>query len=107
MYEICFSDAQKGKHIFTEEKRKAQTKRTLEALKKEPATSMMLSVKLKIIRANLTRYLAKFEKQGKVTVLKEAPCRITGHKAKYYSANPAHFKPEPQSELFKTEGCRV
>jgi hypothetical protein len=89
--------------MFTEEKRKAQTKRTLEALKEEPATSMMLSVKLNIIRANLTRYLAKFERHGKVTVLKEAPCKITGHKAKWYSANPVHFKPNLQTQLFEEQ----
>lgn len=93
--------------MFTEEKRKAQTKRTLEALKEEPATSMMLSVKLNIIRANLTRYLRKFEKQGKVTVFKEDAYEITGHRAKYYSANPAHFEPETQSSLFETEGWQI
>lgn len=93
--------------MFTEEKRKVQTKRTLEALKKEPATSMMLSVKLNILRANLTRYLAKFERQKKIVVFKEEPCEITGHKAKYYSANPAHFKPEIQSELFEAEGFQI
>jgi hypothetical protein len=97
----------KGKDMFTEEKRKAQTKRTLEALKEEPATSMMLSVKLNIIRANLTRYLAKFESQGKVTVFKEDACEITDHRAKYYSANPIHFKPQVQSELFETEDFQI
>lgn len=93
--------------MFTEEKREAQTKRTLEHLKRHPATSAMLSARLGIMRCNLTRYLRKFEKQGKVTVLKEDACKITGHKAKYYSANPAHFKPEPQGSLFEAEGCRV
>jgi hypothetical protein len=93
--------------MFTEKKRKAQKKRTLEALIKEPATSLMLSVKLNILRSNLTRYLRKFEKQKKVVVLKQAPCEISGHNAKYYSANPIHFKPEAQSNLFETEGFLI
>jgi len=93
--------------MFTEEKRITQEKETLEALKKEPATSMMLAVKTGILRCNLTRYLRKFEKQKKITVLKEAACKITGHRAKYYSANPDHFPTEPQKEMFNIDRCAV
>lgn len=93
--------------MFTEQKKKSQKKRTLEALKRKPATSMMLSVELGILRANLTRYLREFEQQGKVVVLKEDACKKTGHKAKYYSARPEHFPKERTPDLFPTKSWGV
>jgi Mn-dependent DtxR family transcriptional regulator len=93
--------------VFTKEKKKAQQIRTIEALKIEPATSMMISKRLNIQRSNVTRHLYYLEKQGKVVVVKEEPCRITGYKAKYYSTNPIHFPKEKQSELFISGGCLV
>lgn len=81
-------------------------RQVLEELKKEPATSMMLSLRTGILRCNLTRYLAKLEQQGRVTVVKEDNCSVTGHKAKYYSSREEDFPPQTQSTLFP-EGCRV
>jgi len=93
--------------IFSEEKKKSQIRRTIIELRNKEATSMMLSRSLGIQRSNITRYLYKLAKQGRVVVVKEEPCQITGYKAKYYSANPADFPKEKQSELFHTENCRV
>jgi len=107
---VLFSEMhfKRRKHVMmTPEKKKGQIRQTIEALKEQPMTSMMLSVKTGILRANLTRYLAKLERQGRVTVVYEKKCRITGHAAKYYSSNPAHFKPVSQPELFERERPRA
>ena len=89
--------------MMTPNKKKNQIRRTIEALEVQPMTSMMLSARTGILRANLTRYIAYLEKRNKVVTVEEKPCKITGHKAKYYSSDPKYFHPEVQSELFKPE----
>lgn len=86
-----------------ESKKKAQTKRTFEAFKERPKTMKMVEVETGIDRPNICRYVAKLEQLDKITVVKERPCEITKHKAKYYSTDPAYFKPQTQSELFPNE----
>lgn len=93
--------------MMTQSKKKNQIILTIEELKKAPATSMMLSVKTGIIRANLTRYLAKLEEQNKVIVVYEKPCKITGHKAKYYSAKPEDLPKVSTPDLFPTKAWGV
>ncbi|MBD3616661.1 MAG: hypothetical protein HUJ22_08810 [Gracilimonas sp.] len=88
-------------------KKRIQIQKVLDELKQEPATSMMLSVRTGVLRCNCTRYLSKLEDQGKVTVVKEDNCSVTGHKAKYYSAREEDFPPQTQSSLFPNRGCRV
>ena len=80
--------------------KKAQMKRFYECLKQRPKTTKMAAVELGIQRANLTRYVAQFEKLNIITVVEKKKCKITKHKAKYYSTDPALI-PEPgQSEMF-------
>lgn len=74
--------------MFTEAKRKTQEQRVLNVITKAPATSLMLAVRLGILRSNITRYLYKWERQGKVAVVAIKKCPISKHKAKYYSAKP-------------------
>jgi hypothetical protein len=88
-------------------KKRVQIRQVLDELKKEPATSMMLSVQTGILRANLTRYLAKLERQHKIVVTTEKPCKITGHKAKYYSAKPAHLPKEITGDFFPVKAWGV
>lgn len=92
---------------MNKEKKKAQIRRTIEALREAPATSMMLSVKTGILRANLTRYLAKLVEQGRIVMICEKPCKVTGYKAKYYSANPDHFPKEKTPDLFPVNNWGV
>lgn len=92
---------------MNKEKKKAQIRRTIEALREAPATSMMLSVKTGILRANLTRYLAKLEDQGMIVMTFEKPCKVTGYKAKYYSANPDHLPKESTPDLFPVNSWGV
>lgn len=89
--------------MFTKEKKKAQIRRTLDALKEAPATSLMLAKRTGILRSNLTRYLKKLEDQNKIVAIKEAPCELSGCKAKYYSAKPEHLPKECTPDLFPTK----
>lgn len=80
--------------------KKAQMKRFFQCLKERPKTTKMASVELGIQRANLTRYVAEFEKRNLITTVDKKPCEITKHKAKYYSTDEQYFSSETQPELF-------
>lgn len=80
-----------------------QLKRTFRAFKEAPKTMKMVSVETGIDRPNICRYVAYLEKRKKITVVKKAKCLITKHSAKYYSTDPAYFKPESQGALFPVE----
>ena len=81
--------------------KKAQMKRFYQCLKERPKTTKMAAVELGIQRANLTRYVAEFEKRNIITVVDKKKCEITKHQAKYYSTDPARI-PEPgQQALFE------
>jgi len=80
--------------------KKAQMRRFFECLKERPKTTAMAADETGIMRANLTRYVATFEKKGIITTVEKKKCEYTGHLAKYYSTDPAYFPDETQPELF-------
>ena len=63
----------------------------------------MIQVETGIPRENITRYIAYLEKNELVATVKQEPCEITGHVAKYYSTEKKYLQPETQPELFPTE----
>ncbi|HKK43878.1 MAG TPA: hypothetical protein VJ964_00025 [Balneolaceae bacterium] len=78
-----------------------QTKRTFEAFRERPKTMMEVSIETGIIRPNICRYISKWEKQGKIVLVKEDTCPITKHKAGFYSTDPTYFPDiDPEPELF-------
>lgn len=93
--------------MMTPEKKKNQIRRTFEVLKERPMTTKMIQVKTGIPRENLTRYIAFLEEKKRVVTVREEPCEITGHTAKYYSTDVKYFHSETQSELFPAEGFLV
>ena len=80
--------------------RETQLANFKEALAVEPMTTAMASVKLGIMRCNLTRYVAELESRNEITIVKTDKCEITGHTAAYYSTDPKYFEPETQGSLF-------
>lgn len=61
-----------------------QIKRLLSALRNDPATMLMLSVQTEILRANICRYIAQLQEEGKVIIHHKGYCQISKHKASYY-----------------------
>jgi hypothetical protein len=80
--------------------KKIQTKRTFEAFKEQPKTMLQVSIETGILRGNICRYVASFQKHKKITVVKEGACPISHHKAKFYSTDPEYFSDETDPELF-------
>jgi hypothetical protein len=70
---------------------KAQMKRVFEAFKRNPSTMLMVSIETGVLRANICRYVAVWEKQGKIHLLKRELCKISKHPAGYYTTDTKLF----------------
>ena len=69
----------------------AQIKRVFSALYKQPKTMLMLSVETGILRANLCRYVAEWEKENRICIVRKGICPISKHRAGFYTTNPELF----------------
>jgi len=58
---------------------------------KTPKTMLMVSIETGVFRASICRYLAEFRELGKVKVVDIGICKISKHRANYYSTNPGHI----------------
>lgn len=79
---------------------KDQLKRVVEGFFKEPQSMKMLSVKLKIDRANICWFCRELRKENKIGIFKKGICAITKHRVNYYTTNPELFSKSNQTTLF-------
>lgn len=73
---------------------KAQMKRVFEAFHK-PKTMLMASKETGILRANICRYIAKWEKQNIIKRGLKKACKISKAKAFYFVSKPLN---DPSNE---------
>jgi hypothetical protein len=59
----------------------------------QPKTMLMVSIETGILRANICRYVAKWEKQNRIKVVRKGICPISKHRAGFYTTNPELFHP--------------
>lgn len=64
----------------------AQKKAVYKAFK-EPSTMLMVSIETGVLRANICRYVAEFEKSGTIRKLHKAKCKVSKRKAGYYTTD--------------------
>jgi hypothetical protein len=69
----------------------AQMKRVFAAFKRKPSTMLMVSIETGILRANICRYVAEWQKQGSIRLLKQGFCKISKHRAGYYTTDTNLF----------------
>ncbi len=69
----------------------AQMKRVFAVFKRNPSTMLMVSTETGILRANICRYVAKWQKQGKINLINKGICKISKHNAGYYTTNKNLF----------------
>jgi hypothetical protein len=69
----------------------AQKKRVFEAFERQPATMLMVSIETGILRANICRYVAEWRKHGHIHVLNQGLCKVSKHRAGYYTTNTSLF----------------
>ena len=75
----------KNKHF------QAQMKKVFEAFYSQPKTMLMVSIETGILRANICRYVAKWQKQGSIHLLKQGLCKVSKHRAGYYTTDTNLF----------------
>lgn len=69
----------------------AQMKRVFAALYRQPKTMLMVSVETGILRANICRYVAEWEKQNCIRIVRKGICPISKHRAGFYITNLKTF----------------
>lgn len=69
----------------------AQMQRVFVAFYKQPKTMLMVSIETDILRANICRYVAKWEKQNCIRIVRKSICPISKHRAGFYTTNPELF----------------
>jgi hypothetical protein len=68
-----------------------QMKRVFAALYRQPKTMLMVSVETGILRANICRYVAKWNKRNCIRVVRKGICPISKHRAGFYTTKPELF----------------
>lgn len=69
----------------------AQMTKVFSAFKRKPSTMLMVSVETGILRANICRYVAKWQKRDKIHLINQGFCPITKHRAGYYTTDTNLF----------------
>lgn len=67
----------------------------------KPKTMKMVDVETGIDRANICREVSKLRDLGKIEVVKTGLCKITKHRAGYFTTNPELFPRNNQLKLFE------
>ena len=67
-----------------------------------PKTMLQVNVETGIYRSNICRYVSTLQKQGKIQLSYKSICRISKHRAGYYTTNKELFKSnDNQLKLFE------
>ena len=80
---------------------KDQLKKVYIGFFKEPQSMKMLSIKLKIDRANICWFCREFRKNNQLGIVKKGVCKITKRVVNYYTTNPELIPIDKQTKLFK------
>lgn len=59
--------------------------------KGQPKTMLMVSIETGILRANICRYVAEWEKENRICIVRKGICQISKHRAGFYITNPELF----------------
>ena len=90
-----FSHKGQGKSTHFE----VQMKRVFAAFKRKPSTMLMVSIETGILRANICRYVAKWQKSNSIHLLKQGLCKVSKHRAGYYTTDPEFICSLPKTVL--------
>jgi hypothetical protein len=68
-----------------------QMKRVFTAFQRKPSTMLMVAHETGIERASICRYLAKLQKINNIHLLKQGLCKVSKHRAGYYTTDTNLF----------------
>jgi len=64
-----------------------QKQQVFKALSNYPKTMLMVSIETSILRANICRYVAEFQKENRIKIVRKGICPISKHGAGFYTTN--------------------
>jgi hypothetical protein len=70
---------------------KGQMERVFAAFTSKPSTMLMVSIETGVLRANICRYVAKWQKSNSIQLLEQGLCKISKHRAGYYTTDNKLF----------------
>jgi hypothetical protein len=88
---MCSTNNPREKCQVKDKHFEVQMKRVFAAFKRKPSTMLMVSIETGILRANICRYIAKWQKQGSIHLLKQGLCKVSKHRAGYYTTDTNLF----------------
>jgi hypothetical protein len=68
-----------------------QMQRVFTAFLRHPKTILAVSIETDILRANICRYVAEWEKENRICIVRKGICPISKHRAGFYTTNPELF----------------
>ena len=68
-----------------------QMKQVFVTFYRQPKTMLMVSIETGILRANICRYVAEWEKENRICIVRKGICPISKHRAGFYTTNPDLF----------------
>jgi hypothetical protein len=80
-----YNTQNKDKHF------QAQMVRVFASFKRNPSTMLMVSIETGILRANICRYVAEWQEKGSIQLFKQGVCKISKHRAGYYTTDTNLF----------------
>ena len=86
------------KRQMQDRKFQAQKSKVFAAFLSQPKTMLMVSVETGILRANICRYVAQWEKYDRIEIVKKGICPISKHGAGFYSTNPELFNTKTNAQ---------
>lgn len=75
-----------------------------DVLKQEPMTLWMVEKRTGIRREYVCNCTSKLRQQRRIQLLHKARCKVSGHKAGYYTTNTALFKSQDNQLCLNLEG---
>lgn len=74
-----------GNNLSEDKKFQDQAKKVFAVFARRPSTMLMVSIETGILRANICRYVAAFQKEQALFIAFRGTCPISKHKAGFYS----------------------
>ena len=66
--------------------------RIFKAFQSNPKTMLMVAIETGILRANICRFIAKWQKVNQIHLVRKGLCNISKHRAGYYSTSKPDTK---------------
>lgn len=74
-------------HLSGNRRFRKQRKKVIIAFSKEPKTMLQVSIETGVLRANICRFIAQWQLEDAITLIRMGICPISKHKAGFYSTN--------------------